>query len=69
MLVNKSVIWQKGSNEKMTKKLTSMQLRMAALGNHMMEAGAELYENPEVREKIKDNISKKKTGIEKKEGK
>lgn len=42
----------------MTKELTKAQLRMAALGNHMMEAGVELYSNPEVREKIKDNINK-----------
>jgi hypothetical protein len=44
---------------KMTKELTEAQLRMAALGNHMMEAGAELYSNPEVREKIKENIKDK----------
>lgn len=42
----------------MAKKLTKMQLRMAALGNNMMEAGAELYSNPEVREKIKNSITK-----------
>lgn len=40
----------------MNKKLTNMQLRMAALGNDMAEAGAELYRNPEVKEKIKKNI-------------
>lgn len=47
----------------MSKKLTAAQLRMAALGNHMMEAGAELYQNPEVVEKIKNELredSKKK---------
>jgi hypothetical protein len=48
----------------MTKELTKMQLRMAALGNHMMEAGAELYSNPEVREKIKENISKQENDKE-----
>jgi hypothetical protein len=42
----------------MTKELTKAQLRMAALGNHMMEAGAELYSNPEVREKIKESINR-----------
>lgn len=43
----------------MTKKLTAMQLRMAALANNNMEAGAEIYKNPEVTEKIKSNITKK----------
>lgn len=43
----------------MTKKLTAAQLRMAALGNNMMEAGAEIYKNPEVRKKIKENIKDK----------
>lgn len=42
----------------MTKKLTKMQLRMAALGKNMMEAGAEFYSNPEIREKIKESITK-----------
>ncbi|MFL0245745.1 hypothetical protein [Candidatus Clostridium stratigraminis] len=42
----------------MTKKLTAMQLRMAALANNDMEAGAEIYKNPEVTVKIKNNISK-----------
>jgi hypothetical protein len=32
---------------------------MAALGNNMMEAGAEIYKNPEVTKKIKENIAKK----------
>lgn len=44
----------------MSKKLTNMQLRMAALGNDMLEAGAELYRNPEVREEIKKNIKNEK---------
>lgn len=40
----------------MKEELTAAKLRMAALGNNMMEIGAEFYENPEVREKIKNNI-------------
>jgi hypothetical protein len=40
----------------MTKKLTAAQLRMAALGNHMMEAGAELYQNPDIVVKIKREL-------------
>lgn len=44
----------------MAKKLTAAQLRMAALGNNMMEAGAEIYKNPEVRKKIKDTLKDKK---------
>jgi hypothetical protein len=43
----------------MSKKLTAAQLRMAALGNNMMEVGAEIYRNPEVTDKIKKNLSKK----------
>lgn len=43
----------------MSKKLTAAQLRMAALGNNMMEAGVELYKNPEVRKKIKNNLASK----------
>jgi hypothetical protein len=42
----------------MSKDMTKTQLKMAALGNHMMEAGAEIYKSPEVREKIKENLSK-----------
>jgi hypothetical protein len=43
----------------MTKELTKMQLRMAALENHMMEAGAELYANAEVtHESIVHNLMK-----------
>lgn len=45
----------------MAKKLTAMQLRMAALGNNMMEAGAELYREPEVRKKVKNNVEEKKS--------
>jgi hypothetical protein len=43
----------------MAKKLTAAQLRMAALGNNMMEAGAEIYKSPEVRKKIKNNLMEK----------
>lgn len=43
----------------MSKKLTAAQLRMAALGNNMVEAGAEIYSNPEVRDKIKNNLKDK----------
>lgn len=45
---------------RMTKKLTAAQLRMAALGNNMMEAGAEIYKNPNVKMNIKNNIKHKK---------
>ena len=45
----------------MSKKLTAAQLRMAALGNNMMEAGAEIYRNPEVRKKIKNNLESKES--------
>jgi hypothetical protein len=44
----------------MSKKLSNVQLRMAALGNNMIEAGAELYRNPKVREEIKKNIRNEK---------
>ncbi len=46
--------------------MSKTQLKMAAIGNHMMEAGAEIYKNPEVREKIKENLLKKETKNEKK---
>jgi hypothetical protein len=45
----------------MTKKLSAVQLRMAAIQNNMMEAGAELYSSPEVKKEIKKNISKNKS--------
>lgn len=48
----------------MSKKMTAAQLRMAALGNNMMEAGAELYSNPEVKEKIKNNMTSNTTNKE-----
>ncbi|WP_179631858.1 hypothetical protein [Clostridium peptidivorans] len=44
----------------MSKKLTAAQLRMAALGNNMIEVGAEIYKNPEIKNKIKNNIANKK---------
>lgn len=44
----------------MSKKLTPMQLRMAALSNNKLEAGIETYKDPEVRKKIKNNIMSKK---------
>lgn len=44
----------------MSKKLSVTKLKMAAIANHMMEAGAELYSNPEARDKIKKKIEDKK---------
>ncbi|MFL0253041.1 hypothetical protein ACJDT4_21775 [Clostridium neuense] len=44
----------------MSKKLSVTKLKMAAIANHMMEAGAELYSNPEVKSKIKKKIEDKK---------
>ena len=32
----------------MSKKLSSTKLKMAALGNNMIEAGAEIYADPEI---------------------
>lgn len=43
----------------MSKKLTETKLKMAALGNHMMEAGAEIYSNPQVKKEIKNNLKEK----------
>jgi len=43
----------------MSKKLTATKLKMSALGNNMIEAGAEIYVDPEVKENIKDKSSKK----------
>lgn len=45
----------------MSKKLTETKLKMAALGNHMMEAGAEIYSNPEVKKEIMNNLKEKET--------
>jgi hypothetical protein len=48
----------------MTKELTKMQLRMAALENHMMEAGAELYANAEVtHESTVHNFNEKRKSL------
>lgn len=44
----------------MSKKLTRTKLKMAAIGNNMMEAGAELYSNPEVKDKIKKKVEHEK---------
>ncbi|MCD2347719.1 hypothetical protein [Clostridium guangxiense] len=44
----------------MSKKLSITKLKMAAIANHMMEAGAELYSNPEVKDKIKKKVQNKK---------
>lgn len=43
----------------MSKKLTTTKLKMAAIGNNMMEAGAELYSNPEIKNKFKKEPEKK----------
>lgn len=42
----------------MSKKLTTTKLKMAAAGNNMMEAGAELYSDPKVKNKIKEKQEK-----------
>ena len=44
----------------MSKKLTATKLKMAAIGNNMMEAGAELYADPEIKNKIKEKIKDEK---------
>lgn len=44
----------------MSKKLTRTKLKMAAIANNMMEAGAELYSNPEVKNKINKKIQDEK---------
>lgn len=44
----------------MSKKLTRTKLKMAAIENNMMEIGAELYSNPEVRSKIKKKVQNEK---------
>lgn len=45
----------------MSKKLTTTKLKMAALGNNMIEAGAELYRDPEIKNKIKEVQNKNET--------
>lgn len=44
----------------MSKKLTATKLKMAAIGNNMLEAGAEIYSNPEVKEKIREKVTTEK---------
>lgn len=43
----------------MSSKLTGTKLKMAALGNNDIEAGAEIYSNPEIKNKIKNKLAKK----------
>jgi len=38
----------------MSTKLTLTKLKMAALGNNNIEAGAEIYSDPEIKNKIKN---------------
>ena len=44
----------------MSKKLTKTKLKMAAIGNNMVEAGAELYSDPEIKNEFKDKSRNKK---------
>ncbi len=44
----------------MSKKMTKMQLRMAAIGNNMLDTGAEFYKSAKIREEIKNKIKMKK---------
>ncbi|MBC2392691.1 hypothetical protein BJV85_003202 [Clostridium acetobutylicum] len=44
----------------MSKKLTRTKLKMAAIEKNMMEVGAELYSNLEVRDEIKKKLKNKK---------
>lgn len=44
----------------MSKKLTRTKIKMAAIENNMMEIGAELYSNPEVRSRIKKKVQNEK---------
>ena len=43
----------------MSKKLTATKLKMAALGNNMIEAGAEVYIDTEIKNKFKSKSVKK----------
>jgi hypothetical protein len=45
----------------MSKKLTTTKLKMAALGNGMIEAGAELYSDPEIKNKFKEKPKKEES--------
>ena len=40
----------------MSSKLTATKLKMAALGNNNIEAGAEIYSDPQIRNKINNKI-------------
>ncbi len=46
---------------KMSSKLTATKLKMAALGNNNIEAGAEIYSDPEIKNKIKNKAIKKES--------
>ena len=43
----------------MSKKLTATKLKMAALGNNMIEVGAEVYIDTEIKNKFKSKSVKK----------
>jgi hypothetical protein len=43
----------------MSKKLTATKMKMAALGNNMIEAGAEIYIDTEIKNKFKNKSVKK----------
>ena len=45
----------------MSKKLTSTKLKIAALGNNMIEAGAEIYFDPEIKNKFNKKLIKKES--------
>lgn len=45
----------------MSKKLTATKLKMSALGNNMIEAGAEIYIDPEVKNKLRNKPVKKES--------
>ncbi|MBU3075893.1 hypothetical protein [Clostridium estertheticum] len=42
----------------MSSKLTATKLKMAALGKYDIEAGAETYSDPEIKNKIKNKLKK-----------
>ena len=45
----------------MSKRLTSTKLKMAALGNNMIEAGAEIYIDPEIKDKFRKKPIKRES--------
>lgn len=49
---------KRGAND-MSEKLSATKLKMAALGNHMIEAGKEIYINPPDKNEVKTRESKK----------